>query len=92
MDRSQDRARRCRRVLRPALPGARVKDFAIDTIVGDGDRCVVLGSLRTEILATGRDIETEYAIDIAVRDGLVTRYRMFEDTWAVVAAFEPKAA
>ncbi|MFJ5737681.1 nuclear transport factor 2 family protein [Streptomyces microflavus] len=71
--------------------GAKVKHFQIDTIIGDGDRCVVLGSLRTEVLATGRDIESDFAYDIEVRDGLITRYRMFEDTLAVVRAFEPKA-
>lgn len=69
--------------------GARVEHFEIETIVGDGDRCVVLGTLRTKVLATGRDIESDFAFDIKVRDGLITRYRMFEDTWAVAAAFEP---
>ncbi|WP_405647972.1 nuclear transport factor 2 family protein [Streptomyces uncialis] len=72
--------------------GAKVEEFKVDTIIGDGDRCVVLGSLRTTILATGRDIETDFAFDIEVRDGLITRYRMFEDSWAVAAAFEPKAS
>ncbi|MEW2066180.1 nuclear transport factor 2 family protein [Streptomyces sp. NPDC007346] len=71
--------------------GAKVKHFQIDTIIGDGDRCVVLGSLRTEVLGTGRDIESDFAYDIEVRDGLITRYHMFEDTWAVAKAFEPQA-
>ncbi|MFI7239916.1 nuclear transport factor 2 family protein [Streptomyces cyaneofuscatus] len=61
----------------------------MNTIIGGGVRCVVLGSLRTEVLATGRDIESDFAHDIEVRDGLITRYRMFEDTWAVAKAFEP---
>ncbi|MFJ9417346.1 nuclear transport factor 2 family protein [Streptomyces sp. NPDC101227] len=68
--------------------GAEAKDFKIETIVGDGDRCVVLGSLRTGVLATGRDIETDFAFDIEVRDGLITRYHMFEDTLTVAKAFE----
>ncbi|MET8828020.1 nuclear transport factor 2 family protein [Streptomyces sp. NPDC004610] len=66
--------------------GTAVRRFEIDAIVGDGDRCVVLGSLRTEVLATGRDIETDFAFDITVRDGLIVRYHMFEDTWAVAEA------
>lgn len=63
------------------------KEFRIETVIGEGNRCVVLGSLRTEVLATGRDIETDFAFDIEVREGLITRYRMFEDTFAVAAAF-----
>lgn len=65
--------------------------FAVDTILGDGDRCVVLGSLRTEVLATGRNIDSDFAFDVAIRDGLITRYHMFEDTWAVATAVEPAA-
>lgn len=63
--------------------------FTVETILGDGDRCVVLGSLRTEVLATGRNIDSDFAFDVAVRNGLITRYHMFEDTWAVAAAVEP---
>lgn len=65
----------------------KIKHFTIDTIVGDGTRCVALGSLRTRVLATGRDIVSDFAFDIEVRDGLITRYHMFEDTWAVAEAF-----
>ncbi|MFJ6687036.1 nuclear transport factor 2 family protein [Streptomyces werraensis] len=60
--------------------------FDVATIVGDGDRCVALGSLRTTVVATGRVIETDFAFDIEIHDGLITRYRMFEDTLAVAAA------
>ncbi|MFD7922071.1 nuclear transport factor 2 family protein [Streptomyces sp. NPDC059740] len=67
-----------------ALTRAEALDIA--TVLGDGDRCVVLGSLRTTVLATGREIETDFAFDIGTRDGLITRYRMFEDTLAVAAA------
>ncbi|AOS63793.1 nuclear transport factor 2 family protein [Actinoalloteichus hymeniacidonis] len=69
--------------------GTELAHFGIDTIIGDGDRCVVLGGLRTTVLATGRVIETDFAFDVRVRDGLITRYHMFEDTWAVASAFEP---
>ncbi|WP_331763648.1 nuclear transport factor 2 family protein [Streptomyces anthocyanicus] len=62
------------------------KAFDVATIVGDGDRCVVLGSLRTTVLATGREIGTDFAFDIEICGGLITRYHMFEDTLAVAAA------
>ncbi|MEU9335550.1 nuclear transport factor 2 family protein [Streptomyces sp. NPDC048290] len=67
----------------------RSQRFEVETILGDGDRCVVLGSLRTEVLATGRVIESDFAFDIAVRDGLIVRYHMFEDSWAVAQALRP---
>jgi ketosteroid isomerase-like protein len=70
---------------------AKAEDFNIEAIVGDGDRCVVLGNLRTKVLATGRDIETDFAFDIEVRDGFITRYHMFEDTLAVAAACKSRA-
>ncbi|NJP49550.1 SnoaL-like domain-containing protein [Streptomyces sp. SBST2-5] len=66
---------------------ARPEEFTIETIVGEGSRCVVLGHLRTKVLATGRVIRSDFAFDIEVRDGLITRYHMFEDTFAVAAAF-----
>jgi ketosteroid isomerase-like protein len=69
---------------------AKVNEFEFDTIVGEGDRCVALGSLSTEVLETGRDIETDFAYDIEVRDGLITRYHMFEDSWAVAEAMKPQ--
>ncbi|GAB7037314.1 hypothetical protein JCM9533A_11620 [Catenuloplanes niger JCM 9533] len=70
---------------------AKVEQFTIDTIIGDGDRCVLLGDLKTTVLSTGRDITTDFAYDIEVRNGLITRYHMFEDSWAVAEALEPTA-
>ena len=57
--------------------------FEVRRVVADGNRCVVLGGLITRVRATGSRIESEFAFDIEVRDGLITRYHMFEDTWAV---------
>ncbi len=63
--------------------------FEIRSIIADGEQCVVLGDLVTLVRATGRRIESEFAFDIEVRDGLLTRYHMFEDTWAVARAVDP---
>lgn len=60
--------------------------FAIRAILAEDERCVVLGDLVTLVRATGRRIESEFAFDIEVRDGLITRYHMLEDTWAVARA------
>lgn len=63
--------------------------FEIDTIIGEGDRCVVLGNLRTRANDTGRYMVTDFAYDIAVEDGLINRYHMHEDSWAVSEALAP---
>ncbi len=38
--------------------------------------------------ATGRDIVTDFAFDIRVENGLIPRYRMFENTYAVSEAYK----
>lgn len=60
--------------------------FAIRKILADTDTVVVLGDLATRVKATGRLIETEFALDITVRDGLIVRYRLIEDSFAVHAS------
>lgn len=62
-------------------------EFTVETILGDAERCVALGHLRTEALATGAVIESAFAFDIKARNNLITRYHMFEDTWATADAF-----
>ena len=60
--------------------------FAIRKILADTDTVVVLGDLATRVKATGKLIETEFAIDITVQDGLIVRYRLIEDSFAVHAS------
>ena len=60
--------------------------FAVRKILADTDTVAVLGDLATRVKATGRLIETEFALDITVRDGLIVRYRLIEDSFAVHAS------
>lgn len=62
-------------------------EFVVEEVLGDADRCVALGRLRTRVLSTGRIIESEFAIDVTVGEGLITRYHLLEDSWAVAHAF-----
>ncbi len=64
------------------------EEFEVRNVLAERDRCVVLGSLVTLVRATGSRIESEFAFDIEVHDGLITRYHMFEDTWAVARAWQ----
>lgn len=61
--------------------------FEIRSVLAEAERCVVLGDLVTVVRATGRRIESEFVFDIEVRGGLITRYHMLEDTWAVARAW-----
>lgn len=63
--------------------------FAVRKILADVETVVVLGDLVTRVKATGRLIETEFALDITLRDGLIVRYRLIEDSFAVYASVQP---
>ncbi|GAB3482183.1 nuclear transport factor 2 family protein [Amycolatopsis cihanbeyliensis] len=63
--------------------------FEVRRIIADGPHAVVIGELRSRVRATGRIIESPFAVDITVQDGLITRYVMFEDSWRVAEATRP---
>ncbi|ATB45415.1 nuclear transport factor 2 family protein [Corallococcus macrosporus] len=60
--------------------------FEVRTILADDETAVILGDLASLVKATGRLIESAFAFDMTVRDGRITRYRMFEDSHAVARA------
>lgn len=63
--------------------------FTLRAIIAEGQHGVVLGDLVTLVRSTGQRIESEFAYDIEVQDGLITRYHMYEDSWAVSVAARP---
>ncbi|MGW4467860.1 nuclear transport factor 2 family protein [Micromonospora sp. NPDC004704] len=64
----------------------------VEAIIGDGDRAIALGTFRVTILATGRSFDSEFAFDITVgRNGLITRYHVLEDSFALSNAYTPQA-
>ncbi|WP_216204863.1 nuclear transport factor 2 family protein [Amycolatopsis aidingensis] len=63
--------------------------FEVHRIVADGPHAVAIGELRSRVRATGRVIESPFAFDLTVHDGLITRYVMFEDSWRVAEATRP---
>ncbi len=60
--------------------------FEIRSIVVEGETAVALGELESRVKSTGNVIETEFAIAFTVRDALIVRYRLFEDSFAVARA------
>ncbi|NOL42498.1 SnoaL-like domain-containing protein [Kribbella sandramycini] len=73
-------------LLRTHLDGKR---FDVERIVADATDAVVIGQLVSTVRATGRDIESRFAIHVGTRDGRITRYHFYEDSLAVAQALVP---
>ncbi len=56
--------------------------------VAQGDTVAVLGYERSLIKPTGRTLEQEWAHVYTLRDGKIAKFRAFEDTAALVVAFD----
>ena len=63
-------------------------DNAIGPILVDGPDAVVLAVFTQTIRATGKRFSTPAAVHITVDDaGLITRFRIYEDSFAVARAY-----
>ncbi|GAA4056678.1 nuclear transport factor 2 family protein [Actinomadura miaoliensis] len=60
----------------------------IERILVDGDEAVVLGEIRQTARSTGRAYRARFALHLTVEHGLVTRHHVYEDSLAVVQAFD----
>lgn len=60
--------------------------FDISSIVAEGDRAFAAGELESRAKRTGRIMRSEFIIDVTVRDGLISRHRLLEDSFAVAEA------
>ncbi|MFJ6017614.1 nuclear transport factor 2 family protein [Streptomyces sp. NPDC092952] len=64
--------------------------FEIERVLVDGANAVLIGRARVVVRATGKVIDTPFAIDIVVDpEGRISRYYMFEDSWGVAQAVRP---
>jgi ketosteroid isomerase-like protein len=60
--------------------------FNVQDILANDDRAVILGEFASRVNATGKTIETAFALVLTVSDGEITRYQMLEDSFAVSRA------
>ena len=60
--------------------------FRVDDILASDQRAVVIGALSVTLNGNGRTIETDFAIVLTIADGIVTRFQMFEDSYALSVA------
>jgi ketosteroid isomerase-like protein len=63
--------------------------FAVESVLADDGNAVIVGELASRVRATGKLIETAFAIALQIRDGEITRFRMLEDSFAVSRAARP---
>ena len=61
----------------------------VEHMLYDGDHCVVTGQLSARMVATGRLFDSMFSVHITVANGMITRYRLQEDSWALVVALTP---
>ncbi|MER7834974.1 nuclear transport factor 2 family protein [Streptomyces sp. NPDC096040] len=64
-------------------------DTRIERVLADGDDAVVPGEIRQTAKPTGRSYHARFALRLTVRDGLVVRHHVYEDSLAVARAFAP---
>jgi ketosteroid isomerase-like protein len=63
------------------------KEFDLRQVIAEGDDVVLIGRMVSEVKKTGRDIDTAFALHATVRDGRITRYHLYEDSYAVAKAY-----
>jgi ketosteroid isomerase-like protein len=63
--------------------------FSIDTIVVEGADAVLMGHLSGTVRATGKTFEGPFALRLSVKDGLITRHHVYENSLSVAEACTP---
>jgi ketosteroid isomerase-like protein len=60
--------------------------LAVHDVLASEARAIIVGALSTRIKATGKSVETPYAIVLTMADALITEFLMLEDSFAVALA------
>lgn len=63
------------------------QQFAIEQVLTDGGTGVALGHFTHKVRATGKTFSSRFALHVVIDGGLITRYHMFEDSYAIAEAF-----
>jgi ketosteroid isomerase-like protein len=61
----------------------------VEQLLVDGETAIVSGEFASRMLATGKVVESLFFIQLTVHDGQIARYRLLEDSHAVVVALTP---
>jgi ketosteroid isomerase-like protein len=60
--------------------------FDVKGISANDDSAVIFGNLASKVNATGRNIESPFALILRISDGKIARFQMLEDSFAVSRA------
>ena len=63
--------------------------FDVQDILASDARAVIIGDLATRVKATGKVIESAFAIILTVSGGEIARFQMLENSFAVSRAARP---
>ena len=66
-----------------------IEAFQPTEFIVQGDRVIVLGSLRAKVKQTGLVYDNEWAMSWTLRDGRITKWQVYEDTARELAAHAP---
>ncbi len=69
------------------LRNIEVVGFGPQEVIANNDRVAVFGTFSYRAVSTGKRFDSEYAIRIHLRDGRISQYSFYENTYAVAAAF-----
>jgi uncharacterized protein len=64
-----------------------IEHFAVDNVIADADKVVVLGRERMRVNTTGRNLEFSFAHVYTIRDRKVIKANLFNDSTATAADF-----
>jgi ketosteroid isomerase-like protein len=57
--------------------------FNVQDLLTSDTQAVIVGELATRMKATGKVVESPFAIILTISDGKISRYRMLEDSFSV---------
>jgi ketosteroid isomerase-like protein len=63
------------------------ESFALNARLIDGEHAVVTAESVFGVLSTGKKFTNTYALHVTVENGHITRYHMYEDSYAIAEAF-----
>src|SRR3546814_7016414 len=55
-------------------------DFSVEQLIAGGADVIALGHFRNRIVTTDAIVDSDYAIRFTIRDRLIARYQIFEDS------------
>lgn len=62
-------------------------DFSVDRLITEDVDVIALGRFRHHVVLTGAIVDSGYSLRFTIRDGLIARYQIFEDSLLIARAF-----